>query len=200
MGIDQELKRSLGQMAKGVQVVSATDGTQVRAYTSHWICQVSFEEPIVMASVSPKHDTWPLMEASGRFAVSILAGDQIEQGQYFSYPGRRFERALDDYLVEDNGWWVIDDAIAWMGCEILSVADHVPGADVALDHRLVFARVVATGQGRLRQPALVYSSRQGWRVADTKARTAGVSVRDVLLDRVEQVLGRRPMGDDEDEG
>jgi flavin reductase (DIM6/NTAB) family NADH-FMN oxidoreductase RutF len=206
MAIDQVLKRSLGQMAKGVQVVSASDADVVRAYTSHWVCQVSFEEPIVMASVSPKHDTWPLMESTGRFAVSILAGDQIEQGQYFSYPGRRFERALDGYLREEDGWWVVDDSIAWVGCEIIDVVDHLGGTHghqqrVPLDHRLVFARVVATGPGRLREPALVYSSRQGWRVADTKARDKGVSVRDALLARVEQVLGRRPsVDDDEDEG
>ena len=64
----------------------------MRAYCSHWVSQVSFEQPIVMASVSPKHDTHPLIVASGRFAVSILAGDQVEQGQYFSYPGRRLQR------------------------------------------------------------------------------------------------------------
>jgi flavin reductase (DIM6/NTAB) family NADH-FMN oxidoreductase RutF len=201
MGIDQVLKRSLGQMAKGVQVVSATDGDIVRAYTSHWVCQVSFDEPIVMASVSPRHDTWPLMASTGRFAVSILAGDQVEQGQYFSYPGRRFERALDDYLRFDEGWWVVDGAIAWLGCEVITILDSLetPGdhARMTLDHRLVFARVVASGQGRLREPPLVYSSRQGWRVADTRARARGVSVRDDLLARVEQVLGRRPEGDDD---
>ena len=38
--IDRETKRSLG-----------------RLYTSHWVCQVSFEEPVVMASISPRHDT-----------------------------------------------------------------------------------------------------------------------------------------------
>ena len=43
-----------------------------------------------MASISPKHDTHPLVLASGRFSVSLLAADQVEQGQYFSYPGRRF--------------------------------------------------------------------------------------------------------------
>jgi flavin reductase (DIM6/NTAB) family NADH-FMN oxidoreductase RutF len=194
MGIDQALKRSLGQMAKGVQIVSASDDGVVRAYTSHWVCQVSFEEPIVLASISPKHDTWPLLVSSGRFAVSVLAGDQIEQGQYFSYPGRRFERALDDYLVEEDGWWVAAGAISWFGCEVLTVLDHLDTDTGALDldHRLVFARVVAAGQGRLREPALVYSSRQGWRIADTKARAKGTSVRDDLLARVEQVLGRRP--------
>ena len=89
--IDRDIKRSLGQMIKGIEVVGGHDGV-VRAYTSHWVSQVSFEEPIVMASVSPKHDTHPLIVAGGEFSVSILAGDQIAEGQYFSYPGRKLRR------------------------------------------------------------------------------------------------------------
>ena len=88
--IDRDVKRSLGQMIKGVQVVGAVHDGVERAYTSHWVSQISFEEPIVMASVSPKHDTYPLMVASGRFSVSILAADQIMAGQYFSYPAHKF--------------------------------------------------------------------------------------------------------------
>ena len=194
--IDPVIKRCLGQMAEGVQVVTAEVDGIVRGYTSHWVGQVSFGEPIVMASVSPLHDTWPLLRDSGRFTVSLLAGDQVEQGQYFSYPGRRFERLLTDYLVEHHGaaqtsWWAVDGAIAWLGCEVLAIHDSIGGGDtgapvVELDHRLVFARVVEVGEGRLREPPLVYSSRQGWRVAATRARSAGVSVRDDLLARVEQ--------------
>jgi len=50
--IDRTIKRSLGQMMKGVQVVGAARGDDRNLYCSHWVCQVSFEEPIVMASVS----------------------------------------------------------------------------------------------------------------------------------------------------
>jgi len=202
--IDPVIKRCLGQMAEGVQVVTASHKGVVRGYTSHWVTQVSFTEPVVMASVSPRHDTWPLMEASGRFAVSLLAGDQVEQGQYFSYPGRRFDRLLTEYLEPattesaegvdpESGpeWWVVAGAIAWLGCEVVAVHDAVGGGDtgvaaVPLDHRLVFARVVAVGEGRLREPALVYSSRQGWRVASERARAEGSSVRDELLARIEE--------------
>lgn len=60
-------------MMKGVEVVGARHGGETCAYTSHWVTQVSFEEPIVMASVSPKHDTYPLIVASGEFSVSMLA-------------------------------------------------------------------------------------------------------------------------------
>jgi flavin reductase (DIM6/NTAB) family NADH-FMN oxidoreductase RutF len=94
--IDPVIKRSLGQMMKGVQVVGAHHDGVTRAYCSHWVCQVSFEEPIVMASVSPKHDTHPLIAASGQFAVSVLAGDQVDVGQYFSIPCR-FRYIADEY-------------------------------------------------------------------------------------------------------
>ena len=182
--IGADLKRCLGQMIKGVQLVAATHNGLTRAYTSHWVTQVSFEEPVVMASVSPKHDTHPLMIASGRFAVSLLAGDQVAQGQYFSYPGRKFRYVAPEYLavVTDDGarsWPVLRDAIAWLGCEI---SDTIRGR---YDHDLLFARVVAFGEGRLGAPPLLYSARHGWRVTGESARQRGASVRDELLARLD---------------
>jgi flavin reductase (DIM6/NTAB) family NADH-FMN oxidoreductase RutF len=179
--IDRDTKRCLGQMMKGVQVVAVEHDGLVRAYTSHWVCQVSFEEPIVLASVSPKHDTHPLLVAARRFAVSILAGDQVVEGQYFSYPGHKLEYSAPEFLTEvDGGWHVVPDAIAWLGCEIERELD------AGLDHDLFLARVVAVGEGRLKEPPLLYSSRLGWRVTGDKAREAGASVRDSLLARVER--------------
>lgn len=178
--IDRDLKRSLGQMMKGVQVVGAAHGGVVRAYTSHWVCQVSFEEPVLMASSSPRHDTHPLIVASGRFSVSILAGDQVEQGQYFSYPGRRMRHVADDYLDLVDGLPRVRDCIAWLACE---VEDHVAGR---YDHDLFFARVTAVREGRLGEPPLLYSSRLGWRAAGGRIREPGGSVRDRLLARVDE--------------
>ena len=177
--IDPDLKRSLGQMIKGVQVVGARHDGVTRLYTSHWLSQVAFEEPLVMASMSPKHDTHPLVVASGRFSVSILAADQITEGQWFSYPGRRFLRAATEYVTEWDGLPVVPDAIAWLSC---SVFDRKAMGD----HELFFARVTAVHEGRLREPPLLYSSRLGWRVTGGKAREAGESVRDRLLARVEE--------------
>jgi 3-hydroxy-9,10-secoandrosta-1,3,5(10)-triene-9,17-dione monooxygenase reductase component len=177
--IDPTTKRSLGQMIKGVQVVAATHDGVTRAYTSHWVSQVAFEEPIVMASVSPKHDTWPLMVASGRFTVSLLAADQIVEGQYFSYPGRRFRYVAPEYLGDEDGHPVVPGCISWFTCEIFERTSMA-------DHELVFGRIVATGLGRLDQPPLLYSSRHGWRTTGGKARESGVSVRDQLLARLDE--------------
>jgi flavin reductase (DIM6/NTAB) family NADH-FMN oxidoreductase RutF len=176
--IDRTIKRSLGQMMKGVEIVSSSHEGTTRAYCSHWVSQVSFEEPILLASVSPKHDTHPLIVGSGRFAVSILAADQIDIGQYFSYPGRKFRHLAPEHLVEERGWHVVPDAIAWLGCEVI---ECISGR---FDHDLFFARVVETGEGRLREPPLLYSSRLGWRATGDPAREPGRSVRDVLLERL----------------
>jgi flavin reductase (DIM6/NTAB) family NADH-FMN oxidoreductase RutF len=187
--IDRELKRSLGQMMKGVEVVGARHEGVARAYTSHWVTQVSFEEPIVMASVSPRHDTYPLMVGSGEFSVSLLAGDQIAEGQYFSYPGRKFHHVAEEFLTEwpgdPDGPPVVPNAIAWLRCHITQV---VPMED----HQLLFARVVEAVPGRLKEPPLLYSSRLGWRIAGDRAREPGTSIRDQLLAR----LGIDDAGDD----
>jgi flavin reductase (DIM6/NTAB) family NADH-FMN oxidoreductase RutF len=184
--IDRAVKQCLGQMIKGVQVVGAANGGIKRAYTSHWLTQVSFEEPVVMASISPKHDTHPLLVAAGEFAVSILAADQIVEGQYFSYPGRRFRHVAPEYLIEwpdrPGGPPVVPDAIAWLRCETF---DRMP----MRDHELVFAEVVDVVPIRLREPPLLYSSRLGWRATGERAREPGTSVRDQLLARLDEPDG-----------
>ncbi|MGA1298558.1 MAG: flavin reductase family protein [Ilumatobacteraceae bacterium] len=177
--IDPQIKRCLGQMMHGVQVVGATHGGVRRAYTSHWVSQVSFDEPIVMASGSPKHDTFSLIASSGTFAVSILAGDQVAAGQYFSYPGRKFRHVAEEFLTSwgDDGLPVVVDAVAWLRCEIFDDKKMA-------DHQLFFGRVTDVLGGRLREPPLTYSSRLGWRIASEKAREPGMSIRDSLLERL----------------
>ncbi|MEZ5381302.1 MAG: flavin reductase family protein [Microthrixaceae bacterium] len=189
--IDRDLKRCLGQMISGVQVVAARHDGVTRAYCSHWITQVSFDEPIIMASVSPRHDTYPLMRASERFCVSVLAADQIEEGQYFSYPGRKFKHVAPEFLTETNGWPHVPGALSWLGAEVVQVTTAWDRGD-AIDHHLFFARVTEVGEGRLGEDPLLYSSRLGWRKTGGKARTRDNSVRDRLLARVEAAEGTAP--------
>jgi flavin reductase (DIM6/NTAB) family NADH-FMN oxidoreductase RutF len=176
--IDPGLKRVIGQMTYGVYVVAARSDGVTRAYTSTWTYQLSFEEPVVAISVSPKHDTHPLIDREGWFTASILAGDQIEAAQYFSYPGHRF-RYVGDYLTEVDGVPVVDGCVGWLMCRVV---ERVP----VRDHTLFIAEVEKVGEGRLKEPALTYSSRKGWRIADTPARAEGESVRDRLLAMVDE--------------
>jgi flavin reductase (DIM6/NTAB) family NADH-FMN oxidoreductase RutF len=178
MVIDKDIKRSLGQMMKGVEVVGASHDGVARMYTSHWVSQVSFEEPIVMASVSPKHDTFGLIERSGVFTVSILAGDQITEGQYFSYPGHKFNYIGSEFVEMIDGLPYVPNSIAHLTCRVFDRMSMQ-------DHELFFAEVETVREGRLKQAPLLYSSRHGWRIGGEKARPPGVSIRDQLLARLE---------------
>lgn len=186
--IDREMKRSLGQMIKGVQVVAARHDGVTRAFTSHWVSQVSFEEPIVMSSVSPKHDTHPLMVASGGFTVSILAGDQVREGQYFSYPGRKFNYVAPELISHDeNDRPYVPNSIAWLTCETFDRIER-------FDHDLFLAKVIDVREGRLGEPPLLYSARHGWRITGDNARQKGVSIRDELLARVDAATSSEENG------
>lgn len=182
--IDRELKRALGQMTYGAHVVAATDGATTRAYTSTWTYQMSFRSPIIATSASPRHDTFPLIVSSGGFTVSVLAGDQIDEAQYFSYPAHKM-RYAGDYLHRVEGRPVVHQCIAWM------YADVFDSVEVD-DHVLFLGRITDFGAGRLSEPGLTYSSRKGWRVADRPARTPGDSVRDRLLSMAEGTAGEEP--------
>jgi flavin reductase (DIM6/NTAB) family NADH-FMN oxidoreductase RutF len=175
--IDPSLKRILGQMTYGVAVVACSADGVTRGFTSTWVMQASFDEPVVIVSSSPRHDTYALIAEQRWFTVSILAGDQIEEGQYFSYPGRRFKH-LGDYFEFFDGAPAVKNAISWFRCDLEDELEM-------LDHRLLVGRVTAVGEGRLKEPGLTYSSRKGWKIADAPARQPGESVRDRLLERLE---------------
>ena len=97
-----------------------------------------------MASVSPRHDTHPLIVAAGEFSVSILAGDQIVAGQYFSYPGHKLRYVADELLApwpdDPAGPPVVPNAVAWLRC---ATFQRMPMED----HELFFARVTAVVPG-----------------------------------------------------
>jgi flavin reductase (DIM6/NTAB) family NADH-FMN oxidoreductase RutF len=142
------------------------------------VSQVSFAEPVVMVSISPRHDSFPIIERTRILSVSILAGDQISQGQYFSYPGRKFHHIIPEYLETwDDDLPIVSNCIAALRCE---VEDKIELSD----HHLLFARVTKVKTGRLREAPLMYSSRLGWRIGSEKAREPGRSIRDELLERL----------------
>jgi flavin reductase (DIM6/NTAB) family NADH-FMN oxidoreductase RutF len=73
----------------------------------------------------------PLIAASGVFSVSILAADQIDAGQYFSYPGRRFRHIANDYLEMIDDLPVVRDCVARLRCDVFDrMPMRVEGYDI----------------------------------------------------------------------
>ncbi|MEO8635158.1 MAG: flavin reductase family protein [Gemmatimonadales bacterium] len=128
-------------LTNGVYVVGVAHGEQRGAFTAAWITQVSFEPLLLVLSINPAHASFPLLTASGTFAVSVLGHGQLDLARQF---GTQSARDVDK--LAHQRWQaglaaapVLSDAIAYLECRV--VTRHPAG-----DHELVVGQVVG---GRL---------------------------------------------------
>lgn len=136
-----EFRSVLGHFATGVTVVTgrsdeAPVGLAANAFTS-----VSLDPPLVLVCVARSSRSWPLIRASGAFAVNFL-------GEHQEDVCLRFGSQAEDRFA-DVGWEaaatgspVLPEALAYVDCRIET--EHEAG-----DHVIVVGRVV--GLGRLRE-------------------------------------------------
>lgn len=116
--------------------------------TANWLSQASFEPPMVMLAVEADSQSRRVIEASGVFALNVLASGQRElAGQL----GRASARKPDKLAGiawrpgPTTGAPLLDDALAWLECRVL-------GSLPAGDHVVLVAEVVEVGLNREGQP------------------------------------------------
>lgn len=133
-----EFRRILGHLPAGVAVVSATDPETGAAcgLTASAVASVSLEPPLVLACVERAADTHECIHRAGAFAISILAADDEALARRFAdYPSdQKFMGAA--YRDEMTGAPVLEEALAWVDCQIWAVYDGG-------DHSIFVGEVVA---------------------------------------------------------
>ncbi len=128
------LRRVLGRFPTGVALVTAATpdgptGMAVNSFTS-----VSLDPPLVSFCAARSSSTWPRIEASGAFAVNVLAEHHSEVSRRFARKGTdRF--AGVGHRPGATGAPVLDGVAAHLDCELHAVHD-------AGDHVIVLGRVV----------------------------------------------------------
>ena len=132
------------RLTNGLYVVGVADGDRRDAFTAAWITQVSFDPLLIALSINPTHASYPILEATGVFSVSVLRRGQFELARHF---GTQSGRAVDKLAGQRwhaalEGLPVLLDAAAYLECRVTS--RHAAG-----DHELVLARVVG---GRVLAP------------------------------------------------
>ena len=137
------------RFASGIAVLTVAADGQHLGITVGSLVSLSLEPPLVGVSIghhSPAHE--PIRQA-GRFALSLLAGDQDAIAGHFARnvpPIALWNRiALRDW---DEPEPAIADALAWLACTVAAI--HTVG-----DHTIVVGAVGRIDLGR-RAPALVY--------------------------------------------
>ena len=152
---DQDLARrfrdTIGCFATGVCVVT-TQGRQGKAgLTTNAVSSLSLDPLLLLVCFDNASRTLPIVLETGRFAVNVLHAGQEDVARVFASKNVLPEAKFDAVThVEEHGVPVLDDALAWIACELrdtLAGGDHTIGVGAPLgmsrigdDEPLVFFR------------------------------------------------------------
>lgn len=137
---DRESYKQLATLAaRGVGVVSAVHGRWDVAVTVTDFLSVSYDPPTMLVSLFSLSRIAEAVTASGRFGLSLLAGNQQRIADLLGAPGAPLVGLLDHVphsRTDAAGPALIDDAIAWFDLRVTAVHD-------AATHIVVIGDVVA---------------------------------------------------------
>jgi 3-hydroxy-9,10-secoandrosta-1,3,5(10)-triene-9,17-dione monooxygenase reductase component len=133
-----EFRTVLGHFATGVTVVTGQSDGQPVGLAANAFTSVSLDPPLVLVCPARSSTSWPLIRASGAFAVNVLADHQEELSRRFGAKG--VDRFADTgWHTRTTGSPIFPDALAYLDCRI--EAEHEAG-----DHFIVVGRVVELGR------------------------------------------------------
>jgi flavin reductase (DIM6/NTAB) family NADH-FMN oxidoreductase RutF len=155
-----EFRALLSRWASGVSVVTSNDNGMLYGLTVSSFSSLSLEPPLVLVCLASANRLVDMIRASGGFAVSILASDQISASNYFARTGRP---PTPDFTEVEGEWTpsgqpVVAHALAWMTCETHALLPHG-------DHTIAIGRVTRARVDEAKEP-LLYWSRGYRRVGD----------------------------------
>jgi len=158
--LDEEMSEALEEMPYGLYIIGSRDGDHLNGMMADWTMQVSFQPRLVAVSIENNARTLRNIRASNVFSVNLLAADGMELARHFAQPyegskieGRSEEAAAEThnklervaYHPGSTGCPVLDDALAWVECEVEQV---LPMGD----HHLVVGRVIDGAVNREGEP------------------------------------------------
>ncbi len=139
----------LGHVPTGVTVVTAMCDRDPVGLAVGTFFSVSLEPPMVGFCAAFTSTSFPKVRAAGTFCANILAADQESVSRVFASTGADKFRGLGWRESDDTGSPVIDDAIAWIDCEIASVTE-------AGDHVIVLGNVLHLEAQRVTGPLVFF--------------------------------------------
>jgi flavin reductase (DIM6/NTAB) family NADH-FMN oxidoreductase RutF len=148
---ERAFRDALGRFATGVTVVTADSDLGPLGITANSFASVSLDPPLVLWSPAKASRRYPAYEAAERYAIHVLADDQMDLCQQFSRQGTDFSGL--DWRLTDDGVPLIEGCLARFDCA--RIAAHDGG-----DHLIVVGRVLRA-EYREGRPLLFSSGRYG---------------------------------------
>jgi len=125
---DRHFRDALAQFATGVTVICArmADG-RYTGFTANSFNSVSLDPPLIAWSLNLAATNLAAFEAAERYAINVLAHDQVELARRFSHPHPdRFAGVA--YRIGAAGAPLIEGCVAWFECRHYArhrAGDHV---------------------------------------------------------------------------
>ncbi len=132
-----------------IHLITARDGDRMNGQIATWIMPATLapERGRLVVVLSPMNHTHSLIEATGRFAVQMLAAEQHALLPRFGlHSGRDVDKfAGMDLAFTPLGLPLLPDGCGWAECVVVAVVDTG-------DRRVCIADVTAEGGGSGTQP------------------------------------------------
>ncbi len=147
----RELRRVFGTFVTGVTVITTIDEQGgLHGVTANSFSSVSLDPPLVLWSQAVKSQSHPVFSRAERFAVNILAEDQIELSNRFAKSSQQ-KFAGVEIDIGPGGVPLLRGCNAWLQCRVVS---RLPGGD----HTIYVAEVESIARAE-RKP-LVFGNGQ----------------------------------------
>ncbi|MGJ5205191.1 flavin reductase family protein [Bradyrhizobium sp. HKCCYLR20261] len=117
-------RAAASRFSTGVTVVTSSDaGGAAVGMTANSFTTVSMQPPTVLVSLK-RGRTWQAVSETRRYAVNVLAADDVAIGRHFA--GTPLAQGAP-MLDARDGFFLLPQAIAQFGCDVVSsveIADH----------------------------------------------------------------------------
>jgi flavin reductase (DIM6/NTAB) family NADH-FMN oxidoreductase RutF len=139
----RRFRDTVGSFPTGVTIVTARGADGPAGLTTNAFASLSLDPLLVLVCFDNASRTLPVVRDSGRFAVNVLRRGQEDLAAVFASKRVQAAKFADVTHTEEHGVPVLDDALAWLVCE---VRDLLPGGDHTVGIGAVLAMEAFDGE------------------------------------------------------
>jgi len=148
-----EYRRVLGHLPTGVTVLTAfLPDAAPTGMAANSVTSVSLDPPMILVCPAKASTTWPSIREAGQFCVNFMASHHADLSVRFAQ--RNVDRFAGVKWHPRPGGPALDDAIAWLQCQIYD--EHDAG-----DHTVVIAEVIEIEASPEGAPLVFFKGKYG---------------------------------------
>ena len=145
----QHFRDVMSHFATGVTVVTASGPEGPVGMTANAVCSLSLDPLLALVCFANGSRTLRVVREQRRFGINVLASGQEELAVLFASKLPEDEKFAGVQHTVHEGIPVIDETIAWVGCELERL---IPGGD----HTIGIGAVIAAEKASERDPLIWY--------------------------------------------